>query len=75
MDNLNTHQPGALYVSEARRIAQRLEFVAHGSWLNPGVRMAEIEFVARMGDRRIVARIERSGVRGADGAPTFYPAD
>ena len=46
MDNLNTHQRGSLYEafepSEARRIAQRLEFhytPTHGSWLN----MAEIE--------------------------------
>ena len=46
MDNLNTHQLGSLYEafepSEARRIAQRLEFhytPVHGSWLN----MAEIE--------------------------------
>ena len=44
-DNLNTHQPGALYEcfppAEARRIAQRLEWhytPEHASWLN----MAEI---------------------------------
>ena len=42
LDNLNTHQLGALYEAfapgEARRIAQRLEFhytPTHGSWLNP----------------------------------------
>ena len=46
LDNLNTHKLGSLYEayepSEARRIAQRLEFhhtPKHGSWLN----MAEIE--------------------------------
>ena len=46
LDNLNTHKLGSLYEafepSEARRIAQRLEFhytPTHGSWLN----MAEIE--------------------------------
>ena len=45
-DNLNTHQPAALYEAfapaEAHRILQRLEFhytPKHGSWLN----MAEIE--------------------------------
>ena len=42
LDNLNTHKLGSLYEafapSEARRIAQRLEFhytPTHGSWLNP----------------------------------------
>jgi hypothetical protein len=45
-DNLNTHDPSALYTvfepAEARRILERLEFhytPKHGSWLN----MAEIE--------------------------------
>lgn len=45
-DNLNTHQPCALYETfppqEARRILRKLEFHStpkHGSWLN----MAEIE--------------------------------
>jgi hypothetical protein len=45
-DNLNTHQPSALYETfppeEARRILRKLEFhytLNHGSWLN----MAEIE--------------------------------
>jgi hypothetical protein len=45
-DNLNTHQPSALYETfppeEARRILRKLEFhytPKHGSWLN----MAEIE--------------------------------
>jgi hypothetical protein len=47
MDNLNTHQPAALYeafpAAQARRVLDRLEFhytPKHGSWLN----MAEIEF-------------------------------
>jgi hypothetical protein len=47
LDNLNTHTKGALYeafpAAEARRIAERLEFVyppVHASWLN----MAELEF-------------------------------
>jgi DDE superfamily endonuclease len=46
-DQLNTHQPAALYEvfapAEAKRILERLEFhytPKHGSWLN----MAEIEF-------------------------------
>jgi hypothetical protein len=46
-DNLNTHNPAALYEvfepAEAKRILDRLEFhytPKHGSWLN----MAEIEF-------------------------------
>ena len=46
LDNLNTHRTASLYetfpATEARRIAQRLEFhytPKHGSWLN----MAEIE--------------------------------
>lgn len=46
-DNLNTHDPAALYEvfapTEAKRILDRLEFhytPKHGSWLN----MAEIEF-------------------------------
>lgn len=46
MDNLNTHQPGALYevfpAAEAMRLWQKLEIhytPKHGSWLN----MAEIE--------------------------------
>jgi hypothetical protein len=45
-DNLNTHDPSALYTvfepAEARRMLERLEFhytPKHGSWLN----MAEIE--------------------------------
>ena len=47
LDNLNTHRPASLYdtfpATEARRIAERLEFhytPKPGSWLN----MAEIEF-------------------------------
>ncbi len=47
LDNLNSHTPGALYVTfppaEARRILRRLEFHfthKHASWLN----MAEIEW-------------------------------
>jgi hypothetical protein len=47
LDNLNTHNPAALYEvfepAEARRLLDRLEFhytPKHGSWLN----MAEIEF-------------------------------
>ena len=46
MDNLNTHNPAALYEvfepAEARRILSKLEFhntPVHGSWLN----VAEIE--------------------------------
>ena len=64
MDNLNTHQLGSLYEafepSEARRIAQRLEFhytPTHGSWLN----MAEIElsvFSRGCLNRRISAEAE-----------------
>jgi len=59
LDNLNTHDPAALYETfepqEARRLAERLEFhytPKHGSWLN----MAEIELSALTGqclDRRI----------------------
>ena len=74
LDNLNTHKLGSLYEafepSEARRIAQRLEFhytPTHGSWLN----MAEIELSVfsrgclnrRISDeaelRREVAALER----------------
>ena len=61
---LNTHKLGALYEafepSEARRIAQRLEFhytPTHGSWLN----MAEIElsvFSRGCLNRRISAEAE-----------------
>jgi transposase len=47
LDNLNTHNPAALYEffppAEAKRILDKLEFhytPKHGSWLN----MAEIEF-------------------------------
>lgn len=47
LDNLNTHNPAALYEmfepAEARRLLDKLEFhytPKHGSWLN----MAEIEF-------------------------------
>ena len=47
LDQLNTHNPAALYEvfepAEARRLLDRLEFhytLKHGSWLN----MAEIEF-------------------------------
>lgn len=47
LDNLNTHTPGALYVTfppaEARRLLRKLEFhftPKHASWLN----MAEIEW-------------------------------
>jgi transposase len=59
MDNLNTHTKAALYEafvpSEAKRIADRLEFhftPKHGSWLN----MAEIELAVLTNqclDRRI----------------------
>jgi hypothetical protein len=59
MDQLNTHNPVALYEAfepqEAKRILDRLEFhytPKHGSWLN----MAEIEFSVLMRqclDRRI----------------------
>ena len=59
MDNLNTHEPLALYDAfppqEAKRIWDRFEFIyapKHGSWLN----MAEIELNVLMGqclDRRI----------------------
>ena len=45
MDNLSTHNPGALYETvpapEAHRILQRLEFhytPQHASWLNPRIR-------------------------------------
>lgn len=59
LDNLNTHQPAALYEAfapeEARRILKKLKFhytPKHGSWLN----MAEIELSVLQGqclDRRI----------------------
>jgi hypothetical protein len=59
LDNLNTHQPAALYEAfapeEARRLLKKLEFhytPKHGSWLN----MAEIELSVMQGqclDRRI----------------------
>jgi transposase len=62
MDNLSTHNPGALYetfpASEAHRILQRLEFhytPKHASWLN----MVEIEIGVLRGqclDRRIGER-------------------
>lgn len=59
LDNLNTHQPSALYEAfppaEARRILKKLEFhytPKHASWLN----MAEIELSVLQGqclDRRM----------------------
>lgn len=59
MDNLNTHEPGALYEAfppeKAKALWDRFEFVytpKHGSWLN----MAEIELNVLTGqclDRRI----------------------
>jgi hypothetical protein len=59
LDNLNTHQPAALYEAfapeEARRILKKLKFhytPKHGSWLN----MAEVELSVLQGqclDRRI----------------------
>lgn len=59
LDNLNTHRKGALYEAfppeEAKRIADRLEFVytpKHASWLN----MAELEWSVLMRqclDRRL----------------------
>jgi transposase len=62
MDNLSTHNPGALYetfpAAEAHRILQRLEFhytPKHASWLN----MVEIEIGVLRGqclDRRIGER-------------------
>ena len=62
MDNLSTHNPGALYETfpapEAHRILQRLEFhytPKHASWLN----MVEIEIGVLRGqclDRRIGER-------------------
>ena len=62
LDNLSTHDPGALYQafepSEARRILRRLDFhytPRHGSWLN----MAEIEIgvlTSQCLDRRIPDR-------------------
>src|SRR5258708_37431444 len=62
MDNLSTHNPGALYetfpASKAHRILQRLEFhytPKHASWLN----MVEIEIGVLRGqclDRRIGER-------------------
>jgi hypothetical protein len=62
MDNLSTHNPGALYETfpapEAHRILQRLEFhytPRHASWLN----MVEIEIGVLRGqclDRRIDER-------------------
>ena len=62
LDNLSTHNPGALYetfpASEAHRILQRLEFhytPKHASWLN----MVEIEIGVLRGqclDRRIGER-------------------
>ena len=66
LDNLNTHNPAALYEAfepaEARRIAEKLELVhtpRHGSWLN----VAEIELSVlsrqcldrRMPDRTMIA--------------------
>jgi hypothetical protein len=61
MDNLNTHEPSALYETfppqEAKRIWDRFEFIytpKHGSWLN----MAEIELNVLMGQclsRRIAS--------------------
>ena len=49
MDNLSTHNPGALYETfpapEAHRILQRLEFhytPKHASWLNPGLRRGRL---------------------------------
>jgi hypothetical protein len=81
MDNLSTHNPGALYetfpASEAHRILQRLEFhytPKHASWLN----MVEIEIGVLHGqclDRRIgeretlIAEIEAwQRLRNASGA-------
>lgn len=62
LDNLNTHNPAALYEiyepAEARRILRRLRFhftPKHGSWLN----MAEIELSA-MGRQCLSGRIADS---------------
>ena len=62
LDNLNTHNPAALYEvyepAEARRILRRLRFhytPKHGSWLN----MAEIELSA-MGRQCLNGRIPDS---------------
>ena len=67
LDNLNTHTKGALYnafpAEEAKRIADRLEFVytpTHASWLN----MAELEWsvlVRQCLDRRIATADELRG--------------
>lgn len=64
LDNLNTHNPGALYTAfapeEARRLTKPPEFhytPKHASWLN----MAELEFSVRQRqclDRRIATREE-----------------
>jgi hypothetical protein len=65
-DQLNTHQPAALYEvfppAEAKRILDRLEFhytPKHGSWLN----MAEIEFsvLSRQCLDRRIADADRLG--------------
>ncbi len=63
MDNLNTHQPGALYEvyppAQAKALWDRFEFVytpKHGSWLN----MAEIE-INVMVNQCLNRRIETIG--------------
>ena len=60
LDNLNTHQPAALYdpfaPAEAHRIRQKLEFPytpKHGSWLNRAE--LELSVLARQGLHRRIA--------------------
>ena len=79
LDNLSTHQPGALYeafpAAEARRILRRLEFhytPKHASWLN----MVEIEIgVLRSQclDRRIDDRKTPRSPRSPPGSASATP--
>ena len=80
MDNLSTHNPGALYetfpASEAHRILQRLEFIIHPStragsiwWIEIGVLRGQC-LDRRVGEREtLIAEIEAwQRQRNASGA-------
>jgi hypothetical protein len=69
-DNLNTHSAASFYKAfcpeEARRLAERVEFVhtpVHGSWLN-AVEVELSVFVRQCLGRRRIGTVERLGSEG-----------